>query len=184
MGYHFAYLLVYRQSLKGPEAFMDDTILQAMIHHARSTIVLAINTADERTRHLTDHIYHILTFAALTICQLVQAYESQLAAADYDLGSLAKMIVDFVEWLRSIGLPCHAAYILGDVVSAQFHKARGAFRRSNTSRAYDSVADNAATMSGVDLEFQPNLDFTFLYPDFIGSELFDSGTQTAWPQWT
>ncbi|KAF4121899.1 GAL4 [Geosmithia morbida] len=182
MGYHFSRHLVLRQTLRAPGASMNNSLLQAMIHDAKAIIDLAIHTTDERTRHLTDHIYHMLAFSALTICQLVKTYEAQLGTSTLDVSSLAQTISELIYWLRSIGLPCHAAHMLSDIVEAQFNMTRHAFQRRDEGRATREYSDVEAAPSSEAAEAS-FLDFTFLYPEFIGSDLFDGESQTAWPQW-
>lgn len=191
MGYHFSHLLTLRQSLKAPEASMNNVVLRDMIYNSESIIALAMNTTDERTRHLTDHIYHMLVFAALTICQLVKTYEPHLAVSSLglDVGSLAETVAQLISWLRHIGLPCHAAYMLGSIVEAEFNKTRHAFRRRDMGGAGGSVAVDGTSLAmppGTDnVSFAPpNMDFTFLYPEFVSSGLFDTGSQAVWPQWS
>lgn len=183
MGFHFAHLLAYCQSLKSARAVMRSPILAEMIHRSRSIINLAIDTTDERTRHLTDHIYHTITFSALTLCRLVHTYESKLRAANHDIYALDALVLRLVSWLRSIGLPCHAAHILGDVVSSQFKKLRPNFQpepvygtNSTPNRSHEGTVMDHPTLPLPD-------DVAFQFPDFIGSELFDLNDDSAWPQW-
>jgi hypothetical protein len=120
MGFQFAHLLLYDQSLKSWSARAQESLLSDMVQRASTIIQLAIDTTDDRTRHLSDHIYHMITFAAVTLCRLLHLYESRLTAF-HDINSLDSLVLTLVRWLRSIGLPCHAAYTLGNVVS-EFHK--------------------------------------------------------------
>ncbi|KAH7130981.1 hypothetical protein EDB81DRAFT_905749 [Dactylonectria macrodidyma] len=182
MGFHFAHLLAHCQSLKSPKSVMHISILEEMIQLSKSIINLAIDTADERTRHLTDHIYHIITFSALTLCRIVRTYEPKLRASSYDVGSLDHLVYKLVNWLKSIGLPCHAAHILGDIVSAQFTKLRPDFRPPPLTTNGSPFEDNGVLFTAEDLSLPA--DISFLYPNFIGSELFnmDDGLE-SWPEW-
>ena len=183
MGFNFAHLLAYCQSLKSARAVMRSPILAEMIERSRSIINLAMDTTDERTRHLTDHIYHTITFSALTLCRLVHTYESKLRAANHDIYALDALVLRLVGWLRSIGLPCHAAHILGDVVSAQFKKLRPNFQPEPL---YGTSSTPNCTHEGTVMD-HPTLplpeDVAFQFPDFIGAELFDLNDDTSWPQW-
>jgi hypothetical protein len=91
-----------------------------MVRLCVAIINLAMDNADERTPHLSDHIYHITTFAAVTLCRLLNLYETQLTKT-HDLLELDQLILRFVDWLKSIGLSCHSGYTLGLTIAA-FHK--------------------------------------------------------------
>lgn len=184
MGFHFAHLLAYGQSLRSPTRVRNgsaivETIVMDMIQHSRTIINLAIETADERTRHLTDQIYHIVTFAALTLCRLVHTYESKLRAANNDVESLDRLVLRLVDWLKSIGLPCHAAHMLSDILAAQFNKLRPYCRPDVVSDLVGSDID----FSALDQQSLP-ADIGFMHPDIIGSEYFNIAIDAApWPQW-
>ncbi|KAF2730205.1 hypothetical protein EJ04DRAFT_580042 [Polyplosphaeria fusca] len=120
MGFWFAQLLVYDQSLKTRSAAVRESLLQEMVRLSMGIINIAMDTADDRTRHLTDHIYHMISFAAVTLCRLLHNYEGQLSDW-HDLASLDSLILSLVSWLHAIGLPSHVAHTMGDVVAA-FHK--------------------------------------------------------------
>ncbi|KAI8711952.1 hypothetical protein NCS52_01460300 [Fusarium sp. LHS14.1] len=182
MGFHFAHLLTYYQSLKSPKSVMHNSILEDMIRHSKAIINLAVDKADERTRHLTDHIYHIVTFSALTLCRIVRTYESKLRAANFDISSIDNLIFNLINWLKTIGLPCHAAHILGDIVSAQFKKRRPDFNALALTASGSLGSDNVVSFPVQDISLPS--DISFLYPDFIGSEMFImEGDLDNWPQW-
>ncbi|KAL6351908.1 hypothetical protein LRP88_14720 [Fusarium phalaenopsidis] len=182
MGFHFAHLLTYYQSLKSPKSVMHNSILEDMIRHSKAIINLAVDKADERTRHLTDHIYHIVTFSALTLCRIVRAYESKLQAANFDISSIDNLIFNLINWLKTIGLPCHAAHILGDIVSAQFKKLRPDCQPLALSASGSLAGGNTVVFPVGDISLPS--DISFLYPDFIGSEMFImDGDLDTWPQW-
>ncbi|PLB52112.1 hypothetical protein P170DRAFT_453613 [Aspergillus steynii IBT 23096] len=180
MGFHFAHLLAYNNCLKSSRTAMASSTVTEMIGHSTTIINLVIDTTDDRTRHLTDQIYHIVTFSALTLSRLLHTYESHLRAAHHDVEGLDGLVVKLISWLRSIGLPCHTAYLLGDIVSAQFAKLRPNARPAVVSyNGMDGAGD-----SSVLVQQSLSLDVGLLYPDFIGSELFDLNTGLAvWPQW-
>ena len=177
MGFHFALLLAHCQSLKSTTALMCGSILAEMVRLSTSIINLAIDTTDERTRHLTDHIYHIITFAAITLCRLVNAYEPKLRAAKHDIHALDELIWRLVSWLKSIGLPCHVAHMLGNIVSMQHEKLRPGARPQASVSPYDAMS-RPGHQRGL-----PS-DGSFLYPEFTGAELFDLDSDpTLWPDW-
>ncbi|RAK71342.1 uncharacterized protein BO72DRAFT_490589 [Aspergillus fijiensis CBS 313.89] len=202
MGFHFAHLLAYSNRLKSSsQESLDNmasssssssaSLVAGMLSHAKNIIDLAIDTTDDRTRHLTDQIYHLVTFAALTLCRLVHTYEENLRATGHDLDALDGLVVQLVDWLRSIGLPTsHAAYMLGDIVFARFAKLRPHSRvlASITARRGGGEEKEDADLA------QPLLDdrlfsddvLALAYPGFIGLELFDmglGGAEVSWPQW-
>lgn len=182
MGFHFAHLFAYYQCLKLPQTVMDINTLSEMIRLSETTIKLAIDTADERTRHLTDHIYHLVTFSALTLCQLIHNYEPQLTASGYDLYALDSIIHTLISWFGSIGLRCHVAHILGDIISAQFQKLRPEFRPSETPPAYNLVG-NEAVLPLFDEQSPHRPSIAFTYPNIIGLDLFAVNDDTMpWPQ--
>ncbi|KAL4966303.1 uncharacterized protein BDV14DRAFT_208290 [Aspergillus stella-maris] len=115
MGFHFSHLLLYDRSLKSKSARAQESIISEMITHATAIIKLAMNTVDERTRHLSDHIYHMITFAAITICRMTDV-ENQSSMAP-NVNELDALIKDLVDWLHSIGLPCHASHTFGTIIS-------------------------------------------------------------------
>ncbi|RAH67268.1 uncharacterized protein BO66DRAFT_329522, partial [Aspergillus aculeatinus CBS 121060] len=202
MGFHFAHLLAHSNRLKSSSQESSDnmattttttsaSLVAGMLSHAKNIIDLAIDTTDDRTRHLTDQIYHLVTFAALTLCRLVHTYEANLRATGHDLDALDGLVVQLVDWLRSIGLPTnHTAYMLGDIVFTRFAKLRP------HSRVLASItARRGGGEEKVDADLaQPLLDDRLFsddvpalsYPGFIGLELFDmglGGAEVSWPQW-
>ncbi|KAJ4282701.1 hypothetical protein NW764_003713 [Fusarium oxysporum] len=182
MGFHFAHLLAHCQSLKSPKSVMHSSVLKEMIKHSKIIINLAIDTTDDRTRHLTDHIYHILSFSALTLCRIVHTYESKLRAANYDTTELDNLVFKLVNWFKTIGLPCHAAHILGDIVHEQFQKLRPDFQPS-TPIVPGALSENPGVIYNAEELLLPP-DLSFLYPNFIGSEMFDAdGGLESWPEW-
>ncbi|EFY94804.2 Zn(2)-C6 fungal-type DNA-binding domain protein [Metarhizium robertsii ARSEF 23] len=182
MGFHFAHLFAYYQSLRSAQTGMDIATLSEMIRLSETTIKLAINTADERTRHLTDHIYHLITFSALTLCQVIHNYEPQLTTAGYDLYVLDSLIYTLINWFGSIGLRCHVAHILGDIISAQFQKLRPGFRPSSIPPTYNLIG-NEAVLPLFDEQPPHRPSIAFTYPNVIGLDLFSVNDDTMpWPQ--
>lgn len=175
MGYHFGLLLAHRHSLKTSQALMRATILREMVRLSSAILNIAIETTDDRTKHLTDHIYHVVTFSAVTLVSLVASYEPKLRADKQDVAALNDLVAHIVEWLRSIGLPGHAAQMLSKLVSAHHHKLQP---------DYHLALMAAQSQSPLDLFNQPHVteDISLQYPDFLGSELLDIDL-SLWPQW-
>ena len=123
MGFHFSHLLLYEHALKAKSSRAREPIVSEMIRHATAIVQLAMDTVDERTRHLTDHIYHMNTFAAIVICRLLNAYQEQVAST-HNIDELELLVRDLVQWLYCIGLPCHAAHTLGNIITKVHQKLR------------------------------------------------------------
>lgn len=155
MGYHFAQLLTYDRSLKTKSAAVRETLLIEMIHLSTTIIRLAMDTTDERTRHLTDHIYHMLSFAAVTLVRLLHRYEEQIRTS-HDLEELDRLVLSLATWLHAIGLPCHIAYTMGDVVVA-FHKKLRPDYQPSPSASYADIDANIPD------------DFAQFFPELFGN---------------
>jgi hypothetical protein len=170
MGFHFAQLLIYEQALKSRSARVRESLLSEMVRLSAAILTLAMDTADLRTQHLSDHIYHIITFAAVTLCRLLHMYEDQLSRS-HNISELDQLISTLVTWLHSIGLPCHVSNTLGDVVSA-FHEKL----RPNAQPTPSSYVETGPWI-------QDELEFAF--PDLLGTdlELFYSGNGNFFPDW-
>ncbi|KAL4894720.1 hypothetical protein BDV59DRAFT_200532 [Aspergillus ambiguus] len=168
MGFHFAHLILYDQSLKSKTARARESVLSEMIRHSTSIIRLAIDNTDERTRHLSDHIYHMVTFAAVIICRLLNGYEEQLAHT-HNLEELDSLILSLVAWLQSIGLPCHAAYALGHIISKVHQRLRP--KKSSTV----GMEHAEGTLFGGDL--------ASYFPEFLGVETTGDGNWDLLPSW-
>lgn len=102
MGFYFAQLLTYDQSLKTRSTAARESMINEMIRLSTAIVTLAMNTHDERTRHLTDHIYHMISFAAVTLSRLLHTYEPQLSMT-HDIRGLESLIMSLVSWLHAIG---------------------------------------------------------------------------------
>jgi hypothetical protein len=168
MGFHFAHLLLYDQCLKTKTARARESVISEMIQHSTSIIRLAIDTADDRTRHLTDHIYHMITFAAIIICRFLSAYEEQLVLT-HNLRELDALILSLVDWMQSIGLPCHAAHTLGHVIGKVHQKLRP------TVAASSHFAEQTEALFGQDL--------ASYFPEFLGVETTGDGSWYLLPSW-
>jgi hypothetical protein len=169
MGFHFAQLLAYERALNARSARVRDSLLTEMIRLSAAIIRLAMDTADERTRHLSDHIYHMCAFAAVTLCRLLHLYETQLAATQ-DIRELDILIMDLVTWFHSIGLPCHAANTLGDTVSA-FHKKLRPLAQPTS----PALMDTSSSWLGDDL---PRF-----FPELLGTDFSDGADLNLLPDW-
>ena len=168
MGFHFAQLLAYDQSLKTRSARVRESLLSEMVRLSAAIMNLAMETTDDRTRHLSDHIYHMITFAAVTLCRLLHMYEDQLAAS-HNIAELDSLISTLVPWLHSIGLPCHAAHTLGDVVAA-FHKKLRPLARPSPLTFEESSA-------------WADPSFWAFFPDIFAADTSDTGNLDFLPSW-
>ena len=169
MGFHFAQLLAYERALNARSARVRDSLLTEMIRLSAEIIRLAMETTDERTRHLSDHIYHMCAFAAVTLCRLLHLYETQLTPTQ-NIQKLDNLVMDLVTWLHSIGLPCHAANTLGDTVSA-FHKKL----RPLAQPASPALMDTSTSWLGDDL---PRF-----FPELLGTDYSDGTDFNFAPNW-
>lgn len=164
MGHHFAQLLAYERALKSRSARVRDSLLNEMVKLSVAIMNLAMDNTDERTAHLSDHIYHIKTFAAVTLCRLLHLYEQQLAVS-HNINELDGLILRLIDWLKSIGLPCHSGYTLGLTVAA-FHQKL----RPNAQPPSPSVLDLHPTNDCMVESFVPS----FL-PDILDTEVSPGG---------
>ncbi|OCT52948.1 hypothetical protein CLCR_10894 [Cladophialophora carrionii] len=168
MGFSFAQLLAYDQSLKTRSARVRESLLSEMVRLSAAIISLAMTTTDDRTKHLSDHIYHMITFAAVTLCRLLHMYDEQLARS-HGIAELDALISKLVSWLKSIGLPCHAAFTLGDIVDAFHKKLRPTARPSPiTSEENNAWADSS---------------FWANFPDILGPDPMSTGNWDFIPDW-
>lgn len=167
MGFHFAQLLIYEQALNSRSASVRESLLSEMVRLSAAILTLAMETADIRTQHLSDHIYHIITFAAITLCRLLHKYEDQLTGS-HNVAELDQLVSTLVTWLSSIGLPCHVAHKLSEIVSA-FH---------------EKLRPNARPTPMFEEDSQWQQDLTGSFPD-LGTdlELFYSENGEFFPDW-
>ena len=111
----------------------------------------------------------MITFAAVTLCRLLNLYEAHLATS-HNIAEFDKLILDLAIWLHSIGLPCHAAHTLGNVV-ADFHK---------------KLRPNAQPVSPVITELPSpwlDSDLSQFFPDLIGTDIDNNGVWNFVPDW-
>lgn len=164
MGFHFAHLLMYDQALKSRSATVRQSLVLDMVRLSSAIINLAMDTSDLRTPHLSDHIYHTISFAAVTLCRLLHMYEG-LISTFHEIHELDQLVLRLVVWLRSIGLPCHVAHSLGDVVSAFHAKLRPHAKPTPT---YEESWIQTDLLN---------------YPDQFGNELFYFSNGHFSPDW-
>lgn len=160
---------------------MSEQILADVIQSSKLIIEIFLDTTDERTRHLTDHVYNVVTFAALTLCRILQSHRNQLQEVGHDLGKIHKLIEAIISGLSSVGLPCHAASMLAAVVSARFARLQTTLDNIGSISSEALVGDPSASseaLTGLN-------DYTFMYPDFSRTDLFDLTVDAPqWPAWT
>jgi hypothetical protein len=162
MSFYFAQLLTYDQSIKTRPTATRESLINEMIRLSTMIINLAINTTDERTRHLTDHIYHMISFAAVTLSRLLQTYEPQLAMT-HDVPGLERLILSLVAWLHAMGSPSHIAHTMGNVVTV-FHVK---LRRASSLSPGKSVEDADGAVQE---------EFARLFPELFGARPFYEGS--------
>lgn len=167
MGYYFAQLLTYDQSLKTRSMAARESLLNEMIRLSTAIINVAMATADERTQHISDHIYHMISFAAVTLSRLLHNHEDQLATS-HNLHELDALILSLVTWLHAIGLPCHVAHTMGDVVAAFHKKLRP-----------DTGPSPSTSYAEVDLAIHD--DFAQLFPELFGAPPFNLANGSMLP---
>lgn len=154
MGFHFSNLLLYEHGLKAKVIHNRDHLVSEMVRHSTAIVHLAMDTVDERTRHLSDHIYHMITFAAIIICRLLNSYETQLGLT-HNTAELDSLVLNLVQWLHSIGLPCHAAHTLGNIIAKVHQRLRPRVE--------------AVPITAPPDEFPPDESFTnYYFPEFLG----------------
>lgn len=104
----------------------------------------------------------------------MHTYKAKLTATNHDVDSLDNLVVRLVDWLRSIGLPCHAAHMLAGILAAQFNKLRPTYVRPEVVGEIEFSTFNHQGLA----------DDCLLNSDFIGSEFFNIAMDTTpWPQW-
>jgi hypothetical protein len=159
MGYAFAQLLAYDLSFRIQSARVRESMVCEMVRLSCTIINLATGTTDERTKHLSDHIYHMITFAALTICRLVSAHEAQLTQT-HNIAELDILVINLVSWLRGIGLPCHAASTLASIISAYQRKLRPTAQLSTSPTLF------------ADIDLFADSSFWAAFPDMLAPDAF------------
>jgi hypothetical protein len=144
LGLHFAHLIADCESLKASKTAVSERTLTDVIQSSKDIITIFLDTTDERTRHLTDHVYNVVTFAALTLCRVLQGYRDKLQEAGHDLSVLHKLVEAIISGLSSVGLPCHAASMLAAVVSARFARLQTTSDGMGTNSSGTLVGESSA----------------------------------------
>lgn len=168
MGFHFAQLLAFDHSLNSRSAAVRESLLSEMVRLSAAILNLAMETADARTRHLSDHTYHVISFAAVTLCRLLHLYYEYQLSSSHDILELDQLLLNLVTWLYSIGLPCHVAHTLGNVIAA-FHK-----KLHPTARP---------TPSQEEADFWGQPEFANFFSDLLGTAIYDGTDYTMLPDW-
>lgn len=167
MGFNFARLLAYERALSSKSARVKSALLTEMVRLCVAIINLAIDTTDDRTRHLSDHIYHMITFAAVTLCRLLNLYETQLSTTE-NIGELDLLVLNLISWLRSIGPACHVGHTLGSVVASVHKKLR----------------PNAQIPSPTDWPTPwSTSEITQFFPEYFGAENENGSNWNFLPDW-
>lgn len=151
MGYHFAQLLVSERALNTSTAAADQTLLLDMARLCSDILHEAMQNADERTEYLTDHIYHMISFAAITLSRLLAKYESPLSAA-CDITSKHALVRQTSQWLRSIGLPRHIGKAMGSIIS----------------KLYNTLFPAQQPLENDEMQLPPDLNDLLGVPEFFG----------------
>lgn len=170
MGFKFAPLLAYERALHSKSAKAKYNLLNEMATLCLAIINLAIETTDDRTKHLTDHIFHMITFAAITLCRLLSLYEAQIATTR-NIVEIDSLIINLVDWLHAIGLPCHAGYNFGSIISA-FHKK---LRPNAHSHLASPMTDWSSAWNASEL--------TQFFPEWLGGETEGGSNFNMLPDW-
>jgi hypothetical protein len=183
MGHSFAHLLAYERALKTKSALVKTALLTEMATRSSTIIRLAMDKTDDRTRHLSDHIYHMITFAAVTLCRLLNLYEEQLSKSITSIYELDGLILELVGWLHGIGLKCHVGYTLGTVIRAFHRKLRpGAEQyREELTHAQFQTSPNSWTSPW---EMGTANDLAPFFPELIGTQTEQGGYDWSFlPDW-
>lgn len=116
ISFFFAGLLMYEQSLSSKSAAVRESLVSEMIRLSSNILTLSMEKADERTKHLTDHVYHVITFAAVTLCRLIWRYRSQLEHR-INLAENDELITKTIDWLCAIDEAPHVGKVMATIIS-------------------------------------------------------------------
>lgn len=167
MGYYFTLLLTMTRSIRNKRGSVSSN-LDDLIRLITSILHLVIETVDDRTQYLTDHVYHVVVFSALSLCQVLSKHEVLLRAS-HDVSLLDSLLSNTIEWLKSIGTASHITHLLARVVESQYRKARP-----------EQQAVPATTIPTPDMA-----ESMFAYPDYLMTDLYNYGDDSAnlWHDW-
>ncbi|GAB1726283.1 hypothetical protein NU195Hw_g4532t1 [Hortaea werneckii] len=173
MSYSFGQLLMYEQSLSSKSAAVRESLLSEMLRLSSGIMQLAIDTADARTKHLTDHVYHMIAFAAVTALRLMSKYGENLQVGR-DIGQMETLVYNIEEWLDSIGPVSHTGHIMSDVIKATQRKL--GHRDSSSAQASPPASQIEATNLAVPDLFAANtaeFDWDAIIPDWPSIDSLD-----------
>ncbi|RMY82499.1 hypothetical protein D0861_07858 [Hortaea werneckii] len=142
------------------QLFMCEQVLSSNIMH------LAINTPDATTKHLTDHVYHMIAFAAVTALRVMSKYREKLQAS-IDLGQMETLVLKTVEWLDSIETVSYTGRIMSDLIKAT-QRTLGSRISSSTQISPPALLMDSPNLAAPDL-FAANtaeFDWDALIPDW------------------
>ena len=166
LGFQFAQLLVYEQSLNNRSTAAKESILSEMVTLSSSILRLAMATADERTKYLTDHIYHIITFAAISLCRLTHNYEAHLAIFKESV-DVDQLLPATITWLQTLGTQLHVSNLMGGVIVNAYRKVRP---DSRVGMPINTDADSLLPAEG-------------LFTDLLGSRGLDCDWEVILSDW-
>nr|POF26423.1 cytochrome p450 monooxygenase hmp1 [Quercus suber] len=159
MSFWFAQLLFYEQSLHNRSTAVRESLVLQMLDLCSEMLRLAMNTSDERSAYLTDHIYHMITFAGVTLTRLLSRYEVQLRIS-HNIDELDELAVEVAKWLKSIGSECHIGKVSGKIIDSLHRKTRPQRYGPSPHRfddgefvSYDSVIPEFLAMDTIDLNW-------------------------------
>jgi hypothetical protein len=166
MSFLFAQLMMYEQSLSQKSAAVRESMVSEMVRLSFELLSSAMSTIDERTKYLTDHIYHMIAFAAVTLTRLLYKYEIQLKTR-HDTEKLDALVSATVHWLQGVDMSSHIGSMMGNVIKAVQQKLRPATQ--------DSVFDGPESprVQAEDL----------IIPDFLGMDSVDFDWDAVIPDW-
>ncbi|THV84012.1 hypothetical protein D6D17_01831 [Aureobasidium pullulans] len=146
MGCSFAQLLILERALGKSSEAVDESSIVQMVQYCSDILQAAIRTPDDRTEHLTHHVFYMITFAALTLIRLLRNYEKEYASF-FEAVSRHALVLEASQWLRSIGLPGHIGQTMGNIV-ATLHQSSFPAQASDIaiSSRGEFVFDNFAAM--------------------------------------
>lgn len=166
----FAGLLIYEQSLTSKSAAVRESVVSDMVRLSSDILKLFMETADERTKHLTDHVYHVVTFAAVTLCRLLCRYETPELKARLSLGEMDELIHTFINWLQSLDTAPHISKIMSRLIRNVQSRLRPDFASDQLELGIQQTSPNADAMPelfGMDDNFDfSNVDWDAIIPDW------------------
>lgn len=142
-----------------------------MIQLSKKIIELAIDTSDERTRYLTDHIYHVIAFSALLLCQLILKNETLLQSSDCDIAAASATIVRLLDWFMSLNLRGHTAMLLANTILVQYQKLCSSSLAFSPTTLDINSAMYSRLSSSIDGEYTDQYGIADLYSNILDVDL-------------